>query len=93
MEKIYNIGARSWPFPMSAVRNLLVLWMPILIGTAPPLRCSQSGCDVTCLYALKSNRMLVTVLFLHLLSTPMGEDSVVIGFDMEVQPLVTHNAA
>ena len=28
-----------------------------------------------------------------LLSTPMGVDSVVIGFNMEVQPLVTHNAA
>ena len=28
-----------------------------------------------------------------LLSTPMGIDYVVIGFDMEVQPLVTHNAA
>ena len=27
------------------------------------------------------------------LSTPMGVDVVVIGFDMEVQPLVTHNAA
>ena len=25
--------------------------------------------------------------------TPMGVDSVVIGFGMEVQPLVTHNAA
>ena len=29
----------------------------------------------------------------YLLSTPMGIDYVVIGFDMEVQPLVTHNAA
>ena len=29
----------------------------------------------------------------HSLSTPMGVDYVVIGFDMEVQPLVTHNAA
>ena len=28
-----------------------------------------------------------------LLSMPMGIDYVVIGFDMEVQPLVTHNAA
>ena len=28
-----------------------------------------------------------------LLSTPMGVDYVVIGFDMEVQLLVTHNAA
>ena len=28
-----------------------------------------------------------------LLSTPMGVDYVVIGFDMEVQPLVTQNAA
>ena len=28
-----------------------------------------------------------------LLSTPMGVDYVVIGFGMEVQPLVTHNAA
>ena len=28
-----------------------------------------------------------------LLSTPMGVDYVVVGFDMEVQPLVTHNAA
>ena len=26
-------------------------------------------------------------------STPMGIDYVEIGFDMEVQPLVTHNAA
>ena len=31
--------------------------------------------------------------FTVLLSTPMGVDYVVIGFDMEVQPLVTHNAA
>ena len=29
----------------------------------------------------------------HLLSTPKGVDYVVIGFDMEVQQLVTHNAA
>ena len=29
---------------------------------------------------------------LSLLSTPMGVDYVVIGFDMEVQPIVTHNA-
>ena len=28
-----------------------------------------------------------------LLSTPMGVDYVVIGFDLEVQTLVTHNAA
>ena len=27
-----------------------------------------------------------------LLSTPMGVDYVVIGFDKKVQPLVTHNA-
>ena len=27
-----------------------------------------------------------------LLSSPMGVDYVVIGFDMEVQPLVNHNA-
>ena len=30
--------------------------------------------------------------YLQLLSTPMGVHYVVIGFDMEVQPLVTHNA-
>ena len=30
---------------------------------------------------------------LSLLSTPMGIDYVEIDFDMEVQPLVTHNAA
>ena len=30
---------------------------------------------------------------MQLLSTPMGVDHVVIGFDMEVQPLVTHSAA
>ena len=30
---------------------------------------------------------------IYLLSTPMGVDYVVIGFDMEVQPLVTHNSA
>ena len=30
---------------------------------------------------------------LLLLSMPMGIDYVVIGFDMKVQPLVTHNAA
>ena len=29
----------------------------------------------------------------QLLSAPMGIDYVVIGFNMEVQPLVTHNAA
>ena len=29
----------------------------------------------------------------RLFSTHMGVDYVVIGFDMEVQPLVTHNAA
>ena len=33
------------------------------------------------------------ILFKCLLSTPMGVDYVVIGFDMGVQPLVTHNAA
>ena len=31
--------------------------------------------------------------YIGLLSTPMGVDYVVIGFDMEVQPLGTHNAA
>ena len=30
---------------------------------------------------------------LRLLSTPTGVDYVVIAFDMEVQPLFTHNAA
>ena len=30
---------------------------------------------------------------LQLLSMPMGIDYLVIGFDMEVQPLVSHNAA
>ena len=30
---------------------------------------------------------------LQLLSLPMGIDYLVIGFDMEVQPLVSHNAA
>ena len=29
----------------------------------------------------------------RLLSTPMGVDYVVIGFDMKVQPLFTHKAA
>ena len=29
----------------------------------------------------------------NILSTPMGVDYVVIGSDMEVQPLITHNAA
>ena len=29
----------------------------------------------------------------NVISMPMGVDYVVIGFDMEVQPLVTHNAA
>ena len=34
------------------------------------------------------------ILFIRvLLSTPMGLDYGVVGFDMEVQPLVTHNAA
>ena len=37
--------------------------------------------------------MTFATLFAQLLSTPMGVDYVVIGFDMEVQPLVTHNAA
>ena len=32
-------------------------------------------------------------IFKILLSTPMGVDYAVIGFDMEVQPLVTHYAA
>ena len=34
-----------------------------------------------------------TVYMSEFLSMPMGLDYVVIGFDMEVQPLVTHNAA
>ena len=39
-------------------------------------------------------RCVVSLFMLFvLLSTPMGVDYVVIGFDMEVQPLVTHNAA
>ena len=37
--------------------------------------------------------MVLKLSFSCLLSTPIGEDYVVIGFDMEVQPLVTHNAA
>ena len=40
-----------------------------------------------CIYIVYSHVFLVI-----LLSTPMGVDHVVIGFDMEVQPLVTHNA-
>ena len=38
------------------------------------------------------NRLHVTAEY-KLLSRPMGIDYVVIGFDMEVQPSVTHNAA
>ena len=34
-----------------------------------------------------------TIGLTFLLSTPMGIEYVVFGFDMEVQPLVTHNAA
>ena len=37
--------------------------------------------------------MLVAYAHGRKLSTPMGVDYVVIGFDVEVQPLVTHNAA
>ena len=40
-----------------------------------------------------SVRKIKLLSLLVLLSTPMGVDYVVIGFDMEVQPLVTHNAA
>ena len=40
----------------------------------------------------ESIRAVWSILLL-LLSRPMGVDYVVIGFDMEVQPLVTHNAA
>ena len=36
---------------------------------------------------------LMSTISCLLLSTPMGVDYIVIGFDMEVQPLVTHNAA
>ena len=32
-------------------------------------------------------------LFFNFLCTPMGVHYVIIGFDTEVQPLVTHNAA
>ena len=45
---------------------------------------------------LMSFRVLLAQIFvfsIDLLSTPMGVDYVVTGFDMEVQPLVTHNAA
>ena len=49
---------------------------------------------------LKTNNVSVpdrcldeTYFFPLLLSTPMSIDYVVIGFAMEVQPLVTHNAA
>ena len=35
----------------------------------------------------------VIAIIYKLLSTPMGVDYEVIGSDMEVQPLVTHNAA
>ena len=38
-------------------------------------------------------RSYVFYIKVQLLSTPMGVDYVVIWFDMEVQPLVTHNAA
>ena len=40
---------------------------------------------------LESKRLLLS--WRLLLSTPMGIDYVVIGFDMDVQPLATHNAA
>ena len=50
----------------------------------------QVGANVEsqCRLSLKTKAYKYT-----LLSTPMGIDYVVIGFDMEVQPLVTHNAA
>ena len=40
-----------------------------------------------------STTLPLSLYCLRPLSTPMGVDYVVIGFDMEVQPLVTHNAA
>ena len=39
------------------------------------------------------NITFLTLTGSYLLSTPIGVDYVVIGLDMEVQPLVTHNAA
>ena len=54
------------------------------------------GVAKTCFNIYKTRRFFketTCYLSVHLLSTPMGVDYVVIGFDMEVQPLVTHNAA
>ena len=42
---------------------------------------------------LKELQKVWAQLFKASLSTPMGVDYVAIGFDMEIQPLVTHNAA
>ena len=61
------------------------------------LSIAGANCKITSLklekgshyYAKEGNNSYVP----YLLSTPMGADYVVIGFDMEVQPLVTHNAA
>ena len=50
----------------------------------------QYACNIR-QYTISSR--LVGRVITNLLSTPMGIDNVVIGLDMEVQPLVTHNAA
>ena len=42
---------------------------------------------------LHASAILKSNIRTNLLSMPMGIDYVVVGFDMEVQPLVTHNAA
>ena len=41
---------------------------------------------------LANNETKLKKVITVLLSTPMGVDYVVIGFNMEVQPFVTHNA-
>ena len=61
------------------------------------LRC-QEGSKITVnenIYQTFGNKqyLIFRKYFFVSLSTPMGVDYVVIGFDMEVQPLVTHNAA
>ena len=48
---------------------------------------------IVCEHSLDSPQLHCLFLPRGLLSTPMGLDNVVIGFDMEVQTLVTYNAA
>ena len=86
----------------SGYRDIVIFMFSAILVTAESENIGMSNCknyngfmQETFWYKVGSTSIIVFEMlsFSCLLSMPMGIDYVVIGFDIEVQPLVTHNAA